>query len=404
MQKAVVRLLSSLTSNKCAGVLVSPKTILPGLVLSVGFAPWVVSWLVPIREAFALLPQGILSVYLRHQPQRHLVWRRGMVVQIICLMVMIVLAFALQFGWIDKTNQWGKFSASCAFLLLLAVFSIGRSLCSLTVKDIQADLVDKGKRGQLVGMASTLSGLITLVVAVPLVWFDAYQSALSGIGLVGLATLMFIITFVLMLPIDTHVEDADRNSNSGSFIRKLVPKLDADAWRFIFVRSIFVHSALVAPFFMIGSQRNATELMVYFLVAEALAALLSATLWGKLSDYSARSTLRLAGLLAVVACAGLMLIEQNTLWMSAGLFFILSIAHTGVRTGRKTYTLDVKEGQDRTELVGSANSFIGLVLIFLGSVYAGLQTIMQQQVVWVMAAMLVVGTAATFMLASEKDD
>lgn len=399
MHQSVVRLLSAMTTNKCADVFVSPKTILPGLVLTMGIPPWVVSWLVPIREAFALLPQGLLSVYLRNENKRYKVWRLGMVTQIICLLLILTLALWSNGRSAESDNH---LAIGLIFLVCLALYSCGRSVCSLTFKDVQGDLVDKGKRGRLVGMASTFSGLITLGIAIPLLWFDSYQSSLSVVGLIVLAIIMCILTVVIMLPIKTKVDVSKIDYSSGSIIGRVIPNLDSTAWRFIIVRSIFVHSALVAPFFMIANQHSATELMAYFLAAEALAALLFARLWGKLADQSARLTLRVAGVLAIGACIGLMLLQQQTLWLSTGLFFVLSIAHTGVRTGRKTYSLDVKDGQDRTELVGSANSFIGVVLIVLGSLYAALQSFMQQQVVWIMAFMLVLGVAATFILSSEK--
>lgn len=402
MRKAVVRLLSALTSNKSADVFVSPKTVLPGLVLAAGFAPWLVGWLVPIREAFALLPQGFLSIYLRNQSKRYKVWRLGMMIQIVSLLFILLLALWVSSQELEHQTNTYNVAVAIIFLLLLATFSSGRSACSLTFKDIQGDLVDKGMRGRLVGLASTLSGLLTLCIAVPLVWFGGYQSTLLIVGLVGLAVIMLTLTLAIMWPIKTTVDISNQSLKSFNKRHSFIPNLDASAWRFIIVRAIFVHSALVAPFFIIANQQDATQLMAYFLGAEALAALLFARGWGKLADFSARLTMRVAGILAILACIGLMLIEQNTLWVSTGLFFILSIAHTGVRTGRKTYSLDVKEGHKRTELVGSANSFIGLVLIILGSVYAALQEVLQQQVVWVMAIMLSIGVVATFTLASEK--
>ena len=39
------------------------------------------------------------------------------------------------------------------------------------MKDIQADVAEQGDRGKLLGIASTTSGVLTLIIAVPLVYF-----------------------------------------------------------------------------------------------------------------------------------------------------------------------------------------------------------------------------------------
>ncbi|MBT0587244.1 MFS transporter [Alteromonas oceanisediminis] len=405
MSQAVMRLLAALTANKGADVLVSPKTILPSLVLGIGLAPWVVAWLVPIREAFALIPQGFLSVYLRRHPNRYKTWRLGMLLQIAAMSAILMTSFLTYQDLIGR-SQVDKALIGFVILAFLLVFSVGRSCCSLTFKDIQADTVSKGHRGDLIGRASMLSGLITLIIAAPIVWFQQAQTTTAVMLIVLTAISFFTVTLLLMWPVKTVVANEQSTQSTdyhAHWWQNIIPDLDNEAWVFIAVRSVFVHSALVAPYFMLTSQFEAKQLMAYYLAAEALAALLSAKIWGRLADRSARSTLRLAGIMAIIACVGLMWLVPDSLWLSALLFFLLSVAHTGVRTARKTYTLDIKTGQERTELVGSANSLIGVVLILLGSLYAVMQTQIGENVVWVMTAMLAVGVVSTFLLAPEKE-
>ena len=128
----------------------------------------------------------------------------------------------------------------------------------------------------------------------------------------------------------------------------------------------------------------------------------SSLLWGKVADYSAKLTLQIAGVLTIAACAGLLAIKSDTLIISACLFFVLSIAHAGVRTGRKTYSLDVKEGQERTELVGFSNTAIGIILLTFGAVYAALSPFLSFSVVYIMTGMMVVATITTLILPNEK--
>lgn len=395
-----IRLVIALTANKASSVLFSAKTLLPGLVLGAGLPAWIVGWIVPIRESLSLLPQAFLSVYLRRNPARYRVWRMGMCIQ----------AFSgagiLSLCWSFANSDMGIDSDifAFAFLFLLAIFSVGRSCCSLTWKDIQADTVDKGKRGDLIGNATTLAGIVTIGVALPLALFPSTQSMSALLLLGALSILMLGITLLLMWPIKTtiDVDQSDTSASEGTLWQRLTPSLSAAARKLIIVRCLFVHTALVAPFFVLSQSQTNDKLAVYYLAAEALAALVSAKFWGYFADSSARFVLVIAGVLAILACLGVVFLQPTTLIPSVLMFFALSISHTGVRTGRKTYTLDIDEGQSRTELVGSANTIVGIVLLVIGGLYAALQSILGATVISIMTAMLVVGVVLALRLPSEK--
>ena len=48
------------------------------------------------------------------------------------------------------------------------------------------------------------------------------------------------------------------------------------------------------------------------------------------------------------------------------MYFLLSVAHQGARVGRKTYVVDIAEGNQRTDYVAVSNTAIGFVLLFTG--------------------------------------
>lgn len=380
------RLVVGLAFNKLADLLASAKTTLPALLIMLGAPAWMVTWLVPIRESGALLPQAIIGMYLRKREARHHVWRAGMIVQIIAIGIMLFAALVAE-GLV----------AGLIILSALIGLSLGRSACSLTVKDIEANIVPKGQRGTLVGIAATASGVMTLCAAVPMVYFEHRLEAYSVFILLSASALAFIITLVLLFSIKTYVnlEGVDKHSF-------FTWRFDSTVYRFVFVRGLFVHTALVAPYFMLESGQSAESLLPFYLGAQALASMLSSFIWGKVADKSARLTLQIAGCLALLACAGLLMSEPDSLWVSALLFFIVSVAHAGVRTGRKTYSLDIKKGQERTELVGFSNTAIGLILLAFGGVYAVLPMFISFSVVYIMTIALVVAICTTFILPKEK--
>lgn len=378
-------LIVGLSLNKLADLLISAKTTLTAVLLSVGAPVWMVGWLVPIRESGALLPQVLISIYLRKHSQRHIVWRIGMAIQ----------AFAV-FGMLFSVIFFSSFTAGALLLISLIFLSLGRSACSLTVKDMEADVAEKGERGNLIGFASTISGVVTLLISIPLVVIDDNLSSNVLLLILSGSLLSFVLTLVCVWPIKTSVDTGSDKQKAFSI------NFDSTIYKFIFVRGLFVHSALVAPYFMIEKNSDAKELLPIYIGAEALAALLSSVVWGKLADKSAKLTLQLSGVLALCACGGLLYWQSASIATSAFLFFLLSIAHTGVRTGRKTYSLDVKDGHERTELVGFSNTAIGVILLAFGALYAALTPFLPFSVVYIMAGILVFAVVMTVILPSEK--
>lgn len=378
-------LIAGLSLNKLADLLISAKTTLTALLVSVGAPVWMIGWLVPIRESGALLPQVLISIYLRKHAQRHIVWRIGMITQVFSVVGMLL-----------SVILFSGFIAGILVLASLVLLSLGRSACSLTVKDMEADVAKKGERGNLIGVASTVSGVVTLVIAIPLVIYDGALTSNILLVVLCASMLAFILTLICVWPIKTRVEVEDSPENTFSI------NFDTTIYKFIFVRGLFVHSALVAPYFMIERNGDVKELLPIYIGAEATAALLSSIIWGKIADKSAKLTLRLSGLLALGACVGLLFWQTSSIVTSALLFFVLSVAHAGVRTGRKTYSLDVKEGHDRTELVGFSNTAIGIILLAFGALYAALAPALSFSVVYIMAGMLLLAVATTVILPDEK--
>ncbi|WP_370245229.1 MFS transporter [Alteromonas abrolhosensis] len=378
-------LIAGLSLNKLADLLISAKTTLTALLVSVGAPVWMIGWLVPIRESGALLPQVLISICLRKHAQRHIVWRIGMITQVFSVVGMLL-----------SVILFSGFIAGILVLASLVLLSLGRSACSLTVKDMEADVAKKGERGNLIGVASTVSGVVTLVIAIPLVIYDGALTSNILLVVLCASMLAFILTLICVWPIKTRVEVEDSPENTFSI------NFDTTIYKFIFVRGLFVHSALVAPYFMIERNGDVKELLPIYIGAEATAALLSSIIWGKIADKSAKLTLRLSGLLALGACVGLLFWQTSSIVTSALLFFVLSVAHAGVRTGRKTYSLDVKEGHDRTELVGFSNTAIGIILLAFGALYAALAPALSFSVVYIMAGMLLLAVATTVILPDEK--
>lgn len=138
----VLILLSQLFS-KLGDALLNPKITLPWLMQSLGAPAYMISALVPIRESGSLIPQLFIGQWVRKHAKRKHLWSLGALTQAICVLLMALLA------WQQTENQLYAWLV----LGLLAIFSIARSLSSVSSKDVIGKTIPKQKRGQLSGQA-----------------------------------------------------------------------------------------------------------------------------------------------------------------------------------------------------------------------------------------------------------
>ena len=159
-------------------------------------------------------------------------------------------------------------------------------------------------------------------------------------------------------------------------------------------------SALSAPYYVILARRHGDGFggqLGFFIIAGGLASSLSAPFWGRLADWSSRTVMLVAALitsgLGFLAVA-LEIIAPRlaaAIWFYPVVFFVLMIAHSGVRLGRKTYIVDLAAGNRRTDYVAVSNTVIGVVLLVLGSIGALAQLFSVPIVILVLSALGLAG-------------
>ena len=135
-----IRHLLANTLSNLADRLASAKTTLPWLLLQLGAPAWMLSLLVPIREAGSMLPQMLIGEWVRRQAVRKWVWVWGGALQGACLAAMGWAGFALQ----GATAGW-------TLMCLLVLFSLSRGACSVAYKGVLGRTIPKPRRGRLSG-------------------------------------------------------------------------------------------------------------------------------------------------------------------------------------------------------------------------------------------------------------
>lgn len=349
----------------------NPKIVLPWVLESVAAPLYLLGLLVPIRESGSMVPQLLIASQVREMPIRKGVWVLGSILQAGAIFGIGLAAWLLEGAW-----------AGWTIIALLVLFSLSRGLCSVASKDVVGKTIPKKQRGRLSGWSSSLAGLITLVLGILLLSGSStalepghYGLLLAGGGALWLIAALFY-SRIREFPGETQ-------GGANGFLQALqrldILRTDKPFRRFVITRALMLSSALTAPYYVVLAQQqlgSPAYLLGLFIVSSGAAGLVSGPFWGLFADISSRRVLILSALMAALlgfAVYALTRLQPGWLglpWVLPTVYFALSIFHHGVRIGRKTYIVDLAEGNKRTDYVSVSNTLIGLILLLMGLVGA----------------------------------
>ena len=368
---------------------VAPKTVLPWLFGAAGVPAVMTSFLVPIRESGSMLPQAFLSPWVTSKRSRKRVWLIGSWGQAIAAGLIALSALLL-----DGTPL------GAVILILLAAHALFRSLCSLAGKDVQGRTISKGRRGSITGRATALAGGFTLAIGLLLTFLPNNLPQWTIAALLAVGALTWALASLVFSGIDEP--EAEPESKDGQSMKEMwaLIKGDRDLQKFLVVRSLMLATALSTPFIVVMAGDEGADLtgLGAFIIASGGASLLSGRVSGKLSDRSSKSTMAWAAgvastvIVALVASARLAPSAVNAWVMPLG-FFLVNLAHTAVRVSRKTYLVDMADGDKRTMITGASNTVMGVVLLVVGAVSSAIAVLGPQAALIFLA---VVGYAGVF--------
>ncbi len=362
------KLSTSQVLTKLADELSSAKTVLPWLLASLGAPAFWIGFLVPIRESGSLLPQLVIAGAVRKKPYRKRVWVFGALLQALALLGMGAAALFLR-GW----------TAGFVIVGLLVFFSLARGLVSVASKDVTGKTIPKTRRGRMRGFTAAAGGLLTLLLGGILATSTSQDPSpiFLAVILFGAAALWIGAAGVF----SSVAEVAGATGGGDDALREALRRLnllrsDPPFRRFVIVRALLISTGLAAPFYVALSMEHGGgggRTLAYFLLASGLASALSSLFWGRYSDRSSRSVLIAAASAASSLGLVVFLLERwgfldRFNWIPPFAFFLLAVAHSGIRIGRKTYILDMAGGARRTDYVAVSNTVIGAVLLASGVV------------------------------------
>src|SRR5690606_951104 len=289
---------ASLSLTKVGDGLADPKLVLAWLLDAIGAPTWALGLLVPVRESLAMLPQLVISARIRRLPIRKTVYMVGCVVQGVA-----VIGFGL-LAWLGRTAL--DTLVGVVAVALVAVFALGRSLCSISFKDVLGKTVDVGRRGSVSGTAGTIAAVATLLLAVgySMGWIPLTVPVVAGMVALG-GVCWLLAAFIFGLVREEPGATTGGIDGLAAVIAQLgLLKSDAQLRRLIVTRTLLLSTALAPPFYIALSGDSAASglgTLGSFMIAAAAASLFSAYAWGRFSDRSSRLVLMLASALAVLA-------------------------------------------------------------------------------------------------------
>ncbi|NNE32898.1 MAG: MFS transporter [Winogradskyella sp.] len=365
------RILLTHTVTKLGDTLSNPKTVLTWLMSYVNAPVYLISLIVPIRESGAMIPQIAISNYIKRKPIRKWIWVLGSVLQF-CAIASIGLV-GLNFEGVAA----GWLMVSC-----LVVFSLARSLSSVTSKDVIGKTIPKTRRGKLSGYTAAFSGGLVLISGLYITYKSNTDASVDFYtNLIFFASAMWLIGATIYAQIKEFPgEKLDESmTEEGIFSKFELLKTDKQFKNFVIARSLLLCSSLSAPFYVLLAQKyagNESYLLGLLIIANGVASIVSSPFWGKQADKSSKNTMAAAIIIASLMGITIFFIVtffenfRDTFWLYPVAFFILGIAHGGVRLGRKTYVVDMAKGNERTNYVAVSNTIIGFILLVTGGLSA----------------------------------
>lgn len=354
--------LVSLVLTKTGDGLVDPKLVLAWALNALGAPGAFVGALVPIREAGALLPQGLLATRVQAMRRRRLVWSAGSALQGVAAL-----------GLAASLANLSVAAAGWAVLACLTVFSVARAACSVSHKDVLARTLPKTRRGAVTGAAASVASALVLVFAAAL----AAGFLTLSVVTIAIAIAAGGLGWIVAAAIFTRLDETGDGSSSGEAEASLLGPLrdDPQLRRFIAARALLVATALAPPFLILaaGQEKDGgLGALGPLMIASAAASIVSSWGWGRLSDRSSRLTLALSGALAalVLGLAAAAALATGGLFGLAGTIaavFVAQTAYEGVRAGRKLHLTDMADDASRARYTAVSNTLIGAVLVLGGS-------------------------------------
>ncbi len=355
--------------------LCSAGLVLALLVRQLGGSLVLVGLLPALQSGGFLLPQLLVGGRLQAMPYKLPLYGRAAFIRTLAFLLLTLVMFAAA-SFPPDLSLW-------LLVICFVIFNLGGGTSALAFQDVVAKVVPARRRGSFFGARQLFGGLLTFVVAGPLVrWLLGDGGPLPfsyNFGVLGLMTLVLyavgMYSFVLI--------QEPPQARPGPRLRMIeglrrAPRIIGEnrnyRW-FIITRMLTRTGQIAEPFYII----YATEVLGLppgvagiYLAVRALSGALSNLLWSRVSDRLGNRLLLsvTGGLLALApalalagpALVGALGLGGGGLLVAMGLvFLVVGVAVDGSNIAFSTYLIEIVPEDERPTYMALANTMLGVV-------------------------------------------
>ena len=356
--------LAALALTKTGDGLIDPKLVLSWALNSVGAPQATIGLLVPLRESLAMLPQILEATWLQKIAVRKYVWAAGSAIQAAAVAAMAAALWLLE----GPAAGWTVTG-------LIVVFALGRSLASVSYKDVLGKTVEKGQRGSVTGIAGSVASLAVLGFGAGLSFGFIPLTLPAIITAICIAAGLWFLSGGLFTLLSEEASPAN-GDDTALDVTSVVTYLrdDPQLMRFTVSRVLMSATALAPPFILSAAHEGTAGAQQLgslgpFVLASSIASIAGSGPWGVVSDRSSRMVLIMSAWLGAIVLGGFAVALLShasgpvpVTWSAAGLF-VLMVAYQGVRRGRSTHIVDMAPKDARSAYAAVSNTVVGLLLL-----------------------------------------
>ena len=346
---------------------INATTILPSLAGQLTDSTVLIGLIGTIFGGGWLLPQLFVARFVRNKPRM----KPYILIGISGRITLVVIAFAL---WGGLARRPGVMLA--VFYACIAVFIGTDAFGSVPWFDFLARAIPLRRRGRLIGISQTLSGiagigvgaLIGLILGSPSLPFARNYALLFALSAITLLPSTIALTTIRETPRKPLPVKEDGTGHSRWFM----PVVRDSAFRIVIIcRTLVAMVDLATPFFVVHAA-NVLQLpqsvIGTFVIAQTLGSIAASAGLGAVCErFGPRNVIRAgSGALILAPLLALAVHVSRSDWLGRAyplVFAALGILNAIRMLGFTTYILEIAPEEERPDYIGLANTLAGLLTI-----------------------------------------
>lgn len=278
-----------------------------------------------------------------------------------------VLLLLISMTAMDSNTSWALF----LFLPLAFVMGLCSGIRSVALKDLMAKVLGKTGTRNLIAIAASAGGLITLTIATGTHFLTgSSDSEHSHLLQIWMGAALFFFSALFFFGVNEQEKVLAAGKDVDKRLKSMFLHMMQSTWypKYLVLQSLFLSVSLAVPFYSIHATTlhdNSASTLSVFIFTMALGALVSKFFWDPLQGRGVRFQFVLSAALAATAAAYSLAIEftpaLQTPYFHGLAFFLVGLAAKGVLIAQTVYFNDNVSDHERTHYLGMNGALMALL-------------------------------------------